>query len=180
MRQLFLLTATLALCHPALAREPVHKPYIYPAPDLAKPAIPMNSQPATWQTTPVATYHDPRPAGPAVTIPPLPTMPAEDTASNSQIPPTDSSQVRLQEEPRLPKWTTIQDAPLSHTIRSWASQAGYTFNADTDDRWRVTVRDSYSGDFLGALEWLLSGFRQSPRPAVEITPNFGVILIRAE
>jgi hypothetical protein len=149
----------------------------------------------------------PRPAGPppssatAPTLTPGPTPtpetempPATAAASAPQVPAISAraQPAPVPTPPQAPGWSVQPGLKFRDQIAVWIKQAnvgcGGAGNecyqlADPDpsapsEPWRVTVADSFTGDFLDAMTWLRDGFWNTPRPDIEVTAN-NVIVLRA-
>ncbi len=76
-------------------------------------------------------------------------------------------------EVRERPWRVTDGETLFQAVSRFAGRAGYTARKPEQyPVWEVTVDASYSGEFEGALGWLMAGFEQAdPRPVISLHPN---------
>ena len=94
------------------------------------------------------------------------------TASSASGPAGDAATV--DDVAALPSWQVRRGESVSHTVRRWAEQAGYTALPDftAHESWSFIVSQSFVGSFEDALVWLSTGFADQPvRPVVVLFAN---------
>jgi len=108
-----------------------------------------------------------RSSAPSPAAPKPPPKPAVPKPAPAAKPPGPLGGVR-----RLP-WHVRPGETLFKTVTRFAERAGHSAQkAEPFPVWEITVAASYSGDFRGALDWLMAGFAHAdPRPVLRLHPN---------